>query len=231
MDRSRGEIRAVFFDRDETLCYHSQERDQEFFDWVQSRSRYQDVPFSEARERVGLEFFDSHRADLIVDVGTEAWFWVEYWRRSLELLGIDDSHLDEALEKFVFFKFSQLYPETQEVLTTLYDQGFLLGVISDTFPSLSDSLSYLRLDRLFHVVIDSTSAGAMKPSPLIYQKALEELSVSAQESLFVDDVPENVDGARAVGMQALWLDRLHFQHDLRAGVIANLRGVLRYLAK
>jgi putative hydrolase of the HAD superfamily len=187
------------------------------------------VPFAQARRTVGLEFFDSHRADLIVDVGTEAWFWAEYWRRSLELLGIDQSFLDEALEKFVFFKFSQLYPETEEVLAALYEDGYWLGVISDTFPSLSNSLSYLRLDRFFHVVVDSTSAGAMKPSPLIFQKALDALNVTASESLFVDDIPENVDGARTLGMQALWLDRLHFQDDLQAGVIANLRGVLRYL--
>lgn len=223
------QVRAVFFDRDETLCYRSQERDQEFFDWVRSRSCYQDVPFVAAREKIGHEFFESYRTDLIVDVETEAWFWVEYWRRSLELLGIDACFLEEALEKFVFFKFSQLYPETETVLATLYDQGFLLGVISDTFPSLSDSLSYLRLDRFFHVIVDSTSVGAMKPSSLIYHKALDELKVSAQESLFVDDTFENVEGARAVGMQALWLDRLHFQHDLPGGIIANLRGVLRYL--
>ncbi len=229
IERGRGEVRAIFFDRDETLCYRSQERDQEFIEWVQAHSRYAPVPFAQAQTTVWSEFFASHRTDQIVDVGSEARFWVDFWRRSLELLGIDAAWLDQVLERFVFFKFSQLYPETFSVLERLHNHGFWLGVISDTFPSLGDSLSYLRLDHFFHVVVDSASVGSTKPSPVIYRRALDMLQIPPQAGLFIDDVYENVEGARAVGMQALWLDRLHFQHDLRAGVIANLRGVLKYL--
>ena len=43
----------------------------------------------------------------------------------------------------------------------------------------------------------------MKPDARIYQIALEKLGVAASKSVFLDDFPENVEGARAVGMQAI----------------------------
>jgi putative hydrolase of the HAD superfamily len=227
--RGGAEIRAVFFDRDGTLCRRSHERSHEFHLWVRARSQYDPVPFARAQSIVWDEFFGSHRSDMVVDMGVEARFWVDYWMRSLELLGVNESHLDEALDKFVFFKFSELYPETRDVLSTLHECGFRLGVISDTFPSLGDSLYYLGLGHFFDVVIDSASVGAMKPSPIIYRRAVDKLDVPAEACLFVDDTYQGVKGARVIGMHALWLDRLRVCHDLRTGIIADLRGTLAYL--
>jgi HAD superfamily hydrolase (TIGR01509 family) len=62
----------------------------------------------------------------------------------------------------------------------------------------------------------SAEVGVMKPEARIYQMALDALGVAPAESVFVDDFPENVEGARAVGMQAIHfiqpeqaLDELH----------------------
>jgi 2-haloacid dehalogenase len=43
----------------------------------------------------------------------------------------------------------------------------------------------------------------MKPDPKIYYLAAESVGVQVTEALFVDDFAENIEGARAVGMQAL----------------------------
>jgi epoxide hydrolase-like predicted phosphatase len=59
----------------------------------------------------------------------------------------------------------------------------------------------------FDVIIASAEVGLMKPDPGIYQLALERLGIPASEAVFVDDMPANVDAARAVGMHAL-----RFQH-------------------
>jgi HAD superfamily hydrolase (TIGR01509 family) len=42
----------------------------------------------------------------------------------------------------------------------------------------------------------------VKPSPAIYQHAIEGLSVAPAEALFLDDKQVNVDGALAVGLHA-----------------------------
>lgn len=43
----------------------------------------------------------------------------------------------------------------------------------------------------------------MKPDPRIYQLTLERLAVWAEEAVFVDDMSHNVEGARAIGMEAI----------------------------
>lgn len=56
---------------------------------------------------------------------------------------------------------------------------------------------------LFELVVDSSEVRMRKPEAGIYRLVLDELGVAAPRALFVDDFPQNVEGARAVGMQAL----------------------------
>jgi len=43
----------------------------------------------------------------------------------------------------------------------------------------------------------------MKPDPRIYHLALEEIGAKAEESVFIDDMPVNVEAARAMGMAGI----------------------------
>jgi len=49
----------------------------------------------------------------------------------------------------------------------------------------------------------SHEVGAMKPSPLIYQRAVELTGFRAEECFFTDDIPEYVAGARLLGIDAV----------------------------
>jgi HAD superfamily hydrolase (TIGR01509 family) len=49
----------------------------------------------------------------------------------------------------------------------------------------------------------SFAVGLVKPEQAIYFRCLEALGVEPGEALFVDDRRENVEAARAVGMQAI----------------------------
>ena len=62
--------------------------------------------------------------------------------------------------------------------------------------------NYPLLDHFEGVVI-SAEVGLMKPDPRIYPLAADSLAVQLDESVFVDDFIENVEGARQVGMQAI----------------------------
>jgi glucose-1-phosphatase len=57
--------------------------------------------------------------------------------------------------------------------------------------------------RHFHSLILSYEVGAMKPSPLIYRRAIEEAECGAEECFFTDDMPEYVEGARREGIDAV----------------------------
>jgi epoxide hydrolase-like predicted phosphatase len=55
----------------------------------------------------------------------------------------------------------------------------------------------------FDVVIDSCEVGLRKPEREIYELVCERLNVEPREAAFVDDIPANVDSARALGMTGI----------------------------
>lgn len=56
---------------------------------------------------------------------------------------------------------------------------------------------------LFDDYVLSYEVGCMKPDPAIYRVALEKAGVPARECVFLDDLPENIDGARRLGMNGV----------------------------
>jgi len=81
---------------------------------------------------------------------------------------------------------------------------YQLGLLSNAWENARVLLSK-RFDFLdvFDVSIFSYEAGARKPDPAIYHAILERMDTAPEEAIFIDDVQENVDGAKAIRMQAL----------------------------
>ncbi len=59
------------------------------------------------------------------------------------------------------------------------------------------------LDEIFEVVVDSAVVGMRKPDPAIYRLACDRLDVLPDRAAFVADLHVNVEGARAVGLNAI----------------------------
>ena len=81
---------------------------------------------------------------------------------------------------------------------------YTLGCLSNTVPwHWAAGLRQVpALRRMQHLFV-SFELRCRKPGARIYQLALEALELPARQVLFVDDRPENVTGAEAVGMRAL----------------------------
>jgi epoxide hydrolase-like predicted phosphatase len=58
-------------------------------------------------------------------------------------------------------------------------------------------------EQLVDVVIYSYEVGLIKPDPRVYRLLCDRLGVLPSELVFLDDVPENVDAARDLGIHAL----------------------------
>jgi epoxide hydrolase-like predicted phosphatase len=55
----------------------------------------------------------------------------------------------------------------------------------------------------FDQIVISAEVGMVKPEPPIYEMVVADLDVKPGEAVFVDDFPENVAGAKAVGLEAI----------------------------
>jgi len=69
----------------------------------------------------------------------------------------------------------------------------------------------------FDVLVWSCQFGGVKPDPAIFRHTLDELESRPEETLFIDDKRENVEAARALGMQAILYSSVE---GLRADLIA-----------
>lgn len=61
------------------------------------------------------------------------------------------------------------------------------------------------LESLFHGTVFSYRERCLKPTPEIYRILIERYGLDPSECVFIDDREENADGARQVGMKAIWL--------------------------
>jgi putative hydrolase of the HAD superfamily len=75
--------------------------------------------------------------------------------------------------------------------------------------------------RQFDQFVLSYEAGAMKPSPIIYRKAIEAAQCDASECFFTDDIMEYVEGAKQMG-----IDAVQFRSAAQIREELSRRGVL-----
>ena len=97
-------------------------------------------------------------------------------------------------------------PETVALVRRLSAAGHRLGILSNTNSADWDFFGRGRfpviVEAFEHAVL-SFEARAMKPEAAIFTLAVERAGVPAREVFFVDDVPENVAGACAAGLDAV----------------------------
>ncbi len=92
------------------------------------------------------------------------------------------------------------------MLAGLREGGLKIGLVSNTSRDLTAFVRHFALD--VDAWISSGVHGKVKPSPTIFAAALELLGVEAEAALMVgDSLLDDVEGARALGMQAYLIDR------------------------
>jgi putative hydrolase of the HAD superfamily len=63
--------------------------------------------------------------------------------------------------------------------------------------------STIPVDELFEVVVDSSAVQLRKPNPAIYELTCEQVGVAPSAAVFIDDNPDNIAAARALGMETV----------------------------
>jgi epoxide hydrolase-like predicted phosphatase len=102
-----------------------------------------------------------------------------------------------------FFTGDRLDIELVDYIRSLHGR-YKTGVISNALSDVRAAMdNKWHMADAFDAITISAEVGVMKPDARIFQIALQSLGVQPAESVFVDDFPHNVEGARAVGMHAI----------------------------
>lgn len=100
-------------------------------------------------------------------------------------------------------------PETPDLLRGLKTAGYTLGVISNSDGRVAQLLEEAGLAPYLDVIVDSGVVGVEKPDPRIFELALKQVGVSAEEALFTGDIYSvDVLGAQAAELRGILFDPL-----------------------
>jgi len=166
------------------------------------------LPNEEIRERLG-------RGSLVADYESGQIGNRDFHRRVTALLETSLGYEEFCEIWSSIFLPGTLIPET--TIAALHEK-YRLVLLSNTngihFEGLRNTRPILRH---FDSYVLSHEVGAMKPSPLIYAKAIEEARCAAAECFFTDDVAAYVEGARAAGIDAVQFQNAEqIEGELRA---------------
>jgi putative hydrolase of the HAD superfamily len=130
--------------------------------------------------------------------------------------GLDAAASRDALLAALRFR---AYPDVPGALRALRGAGHRLIVVSNWDVSLHEMLRTTGLAPLVDGAIASAEAGAAKPAPAIFERALALAGGAGQRALHAgDSVAHDVAGALAAGLEAVLVVRHGRPPDLPAGV-------------
>jgi putative hydrolase of the HAD superfamily len=214
--QTRTPVRAVFFDIGGTLVYPHPSfpgllaqvcREDGLAVTPQDAQRVEPAVWARIAQRQ-----DAGRGFSLSPERSQA-FWLWVYQVFLEELGYDEVSRDSLpgrlYRTFTRIESYRLYDDALPTLARLKGEGFALGVISNWEGWLARLMAHLEIAHYFDVSVVSGQAGIEKPDPEIFLRALNAANVRPEEALHVGDNPrDDVEGAQAVGIRGVLLDRL-----------------------
>lgn len=136
---------------------------------------------------------------------------VEMDRFAFDQLGLapmPDEFFEDLATRFQTPETWQVFPDVRPAMEALRARGLILGVVSNWAWRLPELLDDLGLGALLDFVAVSARIGYDKPHPGIFEWALDQAGVPAASVVHVGDhLVADVEGARAVGIDAVLVDR------------------------
>ncbi len=119
-----------------------------------------------------------------------------------------------AVDMIENVKTTALIEGAKETLKALKNQGYRIGIISNTWPSVDRIMQTFGLDEFVNQCSYSYQLGYSKPDVEIYNDALEKSGCLPQECVFVDDQLNNLDVAKQLGMHGV---QMIYHSDVEVG--------------
>lgn len=107
----------------------------------------------------------------------------------------------------------------------LLKANYRVSLLSDNWPSLRRLLKDYQLEDRLSGLIISCDYGICKDNVLLFQKAIEELKLKPECSVFIDDSEKNLINAEKMGFIPILMDRKGKRDTCRYPIAHNLKEV------
>ena len=150
---------------------------------------------------------------------------LEYtWLRSLmkrhkDFWQVTEDSLDKSMKAFSInaamkgellnlYKVLSTFEEVPEVLKTLKQKGFKLGILSNGTPSLLKELvESNKLDNIFDDLFSIEDVGIYKPDSKVYDIPINKYKIAKAEIAFLSANTWDVSGGGNYGYNSVWVNR------------------------
>jgi putative hydrolase of the HAD superfamily len=175
--------------------YHGYDRDKFHVSFIESYEKFQQLKSIDNKE-----FYNGERFKILMS------------SLGIELSSDVDPVVDEMVKAHMKSLSSTMeFPEeNRDVLDLVFGKNDRMAIISnfDYAPAAYMLLNKFDIRRYFERVVISVEVGWRKPRPEIFLKALELLNLDPADALYVgDNYYADVVGAKAVGMDVIWINR------------------------
>ena len=143
------------------------------------------------------------------------------FEKTLRDLGQDDPELALHLTShYLDYRFAaiKLYPDVLPVLSVLKGRYRLgLATNGNTYPERCG------LPDTFAFTVFAQDHEVQKPDPQFYKHVLSQARVQPCEIIHIgDSLRDDVEGAQAVGIRAIWLNRYHMRNETHVPIFAEI---------
>lgn len=160
--------------------------------------------------------------------------WTDYYAMALRQSGIDvpstvvGACAGAIYDEYAKHEYWRAYSDAEETLAEGKRRGYIQGVVSDWGVQLPAILHQLGLTKYLDFVVVSSLVGVAKPNPRIFELALSRAEVKSHEAIYVgDSYHTDIIGARAAGMNPVFLDRDGLHRNLDCPIVGSLGEVLK----
>ncbi len=125
---------------------------------------------------------------------------------ALQTIGLDDSQLKHNLMQ-AYLRLAA-FPEVPDTLATLKKAGYKIGILTNGSPMMIQSaVDSADLGRYIDYQLSVESVGIFKPDARVYQLAVDQLGIPAEQICFQSSNAWDAAGAAHFGMKVVWVNR------------------------
>lgn len=209
---NKTKVKAILFDSGRVLNQSSTGHwfiTPNFFKYV-DRHKFDSIKKSRKKEAFSKAYEYIDKQKFILTESDEYTHFLEFYKifsDNLPELGLTKDDIKSITNDYVYnYEKYTFFEDVPTVLQKL-SQSYKLGIISDAWPSLEGIFINMNLRKYFSSFIISSQKGITKPNELMFRLALQELNLSPEEALFIDDNPKNCEAAIKFGIPSIILCR------------------------